>query len=339
MPHSASTEELVTYMVELRVIIFIECASLALLVYDYLLTSGQEIGLVWRDSPWNLGRVLFFLTRYLGFVGAFLSLYVDTARSLTLPGCAKLTQVTVFVIMGEMFVAEVILTLRVWALWRRKRIVTLILLGSCTALVATGIWQVTRIHLSQNDQGEVLHATFRVCPPYYGSASSLGFIILVAYESGESVQRRSTMPTMTLSGVIFSLTAVQAWGSLWRQPESSILVRVFFTDGLCTNFSILSFCIANAIIRYRHSSVYVNLLTSLLPTVHSILTSRMMLNLKESAIRSASGGLSFHTYSDHMSSIQFERAASPIARIRRRRHSSTLIPENFDHARSWFGET
>ncbi|ESK84395.1 hypothetical protein Moror_10148 [Moniliophthora roreri MCA 2997] len=228
MPHSASTEELVTYMVELRVIIFIECASLALLVYDYLLTSGQEIGLVWRDSPWNLGRVLFFLTRYLGFVGAFLSLYVDTARSLTLPGCAKLTQVTVFVIMGEMFVAEVILTLR-----------------SCTALVATGIWQVTRIHLSQNDQGEVLHATFRVCPPYYGSASSLGFIILVAYES-----------------VIFSLTAVQAWGSLWRQPESSILVRVFFTDGLCTNFSILSFCIANAIIRYRHSSVYVNLLTS-----------------------------------------------------------------------------
>uniref|UniRef100_A0A0W0G7E6 DUF6533 domain-containing protein n=1 Tax=Moniliophthora roreri TaxID=221103 RepID=A0A0W0G7E6_MONRR len=316
MPHSASTEELVTYMVELRVIIFIECASLALLVYDYLLTSGQEIGLVWRDSPWNLGRVLFFLTRYLGFVGAFLSLYVDTARSLTLPGCAKLTQVTVFVIMGEMFVAEVILTLRVWALWRRKRIVTLILLGSCTALVATGIWQVTRIHLSQNDQGEVLHATFRVCPPYYGSASSLGFIILVAYES-----------------------AVQAWGSLWRQPESSILVRVFFTDGLCTNFSILSFCIANAIIRYRHSSVYVNLLTSLLPTVHSILTSRMMLNLKESAIRSASGGLSFHTYSDHMSSIQFERAASPIARIRRRRHSSTLIPENFDHARSWFGET
>jgi Family of unknown function (DUF6533) len=43
-------------------------------LYDFLLTLGEEMDLVW-ETRWNLGKVLFFATRYPPLLDAAMLLY------------------------------------------------------------------------------------------------------------------------------------------------------------------------------------------------------------------------------------------------------------------------
>ncbi|KAI3614430.1 hypothetical protein WG66_009789 [Moniliophthora roreri] len=284
-------------------------ASIAILIFDYLLTSQREIELVWAPSPWNIGRILFFLTRYTPFVGGFLTLYVDVIRDAGLSKCATLTQSAVYFTVADIIIAEIILTMRVYAIWHGNRKVTLLLLAVAASLASIAISRVAKVEVTQNPFGEDLHTVYGVCPPYFAGSNTLSvcYMVLVSYET-----------------VILTLTLIKAAGH-YHQPGSSSFINLFFTDA-CS--------VANIIVRYKTSSEFVNLLTSLQPVIHSVLTSRMMLHLKQSAVSTSS-------------QLPSTRGSLRFARNPRRQQDSgetddTLDTVDYtgvdviDHSSSWF---
>ncbi|KAF5327508.1 hypothetical protein D9619_004984 [Psilocybe cf. subviscida] len=76
-------------------------------VYDTLLTLDQEIQAIWQ-SKWNYARALYVLTRYSSFVEAGLLI-------------------------------ALIMTIRTWAVWEKKRTTKYILVLTYIALILSGV--------------------------------------------------------------------------------------------------------------------------------------------------------------------------------------------------------
>ncbi|KAF9262941.1 hypothetical protein L218DRAFT_866292 [Marasmius fiardii PR-910] len=161
--------------------------------------------------------------------------------------------------------------MRVLAIWQRNRYVWFGLVAVNLSLSSVCVVSIAKVPAQQDVFGEDLHSTYGVCPPYFASSSAINtcFLVLVAYES-----------------VLLTLTLVKAI-DMYRhlQVGTSGFIDIFFVDGLSYNGFILAGSTANIIVRYKTAPTeYINLLTSLQPVFHSVLTSRMMLHLKQNAI-------------------------------------------------------
>ncbi|KAJ8697739.1 hypothetical protein PTI98_004514 [Pleurotus ostreatus] len=106
--------------------------SAALLFYDYSITVADEIELIWF-APWGAGKGLFLLNRYLSFIDTPLWLYRDLGTRHSLSVCGTLDNITGWTLIIGVLIAEVIMILRVWALWARSRI-----LGAALAVLSSG---------------------------------------------------------------------------------------------------------------------------------------------------------------------------------------------------------
>ncbi|KAI3595142.1 hypothetical protein WG66_009378 [Moniliophthora roreri] len=157
------------------------------------------------------------------FIGTFLTLHVDMIRSASLPSCARWTQAAVYFNVADIVIAEIILTLRVMAIWARNRKVAISLVVIFIGLVLVAVVTVARVQVGQNPFGEALYGAYGVCPPYFAgsNALSVAYMVLVAYET-----------------VLLILTLIKAIGH-WREPGSSSFINVFFADGLSYNCFIL----------------------------------------------------------------------------------------------------
>ncbi|THV03325.1 hypothetical protein K435DRAFT_775011 [Dendrothele bispora CBS 962.96] len=93
---------------------------ITLLVYDYICTLDQEVTYVW-SKPLALGSILFFINRYLPFIDAVLNINVNFAPVITPEQCLVQNQVIIWFMFVGMAFAEVVLMLRTYALWERRR--------------------------------------------------------------------------------------------------------------------------------------------------------------------------------------------------------------------------
>ncbi|KAI3614949.1 hypothetical protein WG66_016784 [Moniliophthora roreri] len=119
--------------------------SSVLLLYDYLLTLDLEVNYIWKH-PLTVRSVLFFLNRYTPFVDTFLLLN-GLFVSLSIEECEKQRKVVAIFIFVGTAISEVILMLRVYALWGCRRWSEFI----CVALI---VWkQITSIHLHLTSEG------------------------------------------------------------------------------------------------------------------------------------------------------------------------------------------
>ncbi|KAF9500220.1 hypothetical protein BDN71DRAFT_1440818 [Pleurotus eryngii] len=106
--------------------------SATLLFYDYSITLADEIDLIWF-APWGAGKGLFLLNRYLSFIDTPLWIYRDLGTRHSLSVCGTLDNITGWTLIIGVLIAEVIMILRVWALWARSRI-----LGAGLAVLSSG---------------------------------------------------------------------------------------------------------------------------------------------------------------------------------------------------------
>ncbi|KAJ6590408.1 hypothetical protein DFH09DRAFT_1139311, partial [Mycena vulgaris] len=101
-------------------------------VYDWMCTLDQEVSYVWNSSR-TTGKLLFIINRYLPFVVVSVSVECLTRYKL-------ISWLTVF----GVHLSEVILMLRTYAIWERRRgvLVFLIILFLGTAIPAAVFWQI-----------------------------------------------------------------------------------------------------------------------------------------------------------------------------------------------------
>jgi len=127
----------------IRLVTCFDVAACTLFIWDYILTIGMEVDLVWR-SKWNFMKALYLFQRYSPFIDTvWLVLYRQMAGNLTRTACRN-----IFYASSELFVfglaaSEMILTLRTWAVWNRNRRLTVILpilyvlvWGSCLVIMS-----------------------------------------------------------------------------------------------------------------------------------------------------------------------------------------------------------
>ncbi|KIJ56337.1 hypothetical protein M422DRAFT_239560 [Sphaerobolus stellatus SS14] len=125
---------LAEFYYEQHLIFVFNVSGTALLVFDYFLLLEKEVKLVW-SAKWGIGKWLYVLSRYL----VFLDIFAVDAYNLSLPAFAKeitvcgalIRAVTFFHLLG-ILVAEIVLSLRTWALWDKSRVVGYSLVGLLT---------------------------------------------------------------------------------------------------------------------------------------------------------------------------------------------------------------
>ncbi|KAJ7128658.1 hypothetical protein C8R44DRAFT_979272 [Mycena epipterygia] len=120
-------------VIEARLVPNTLLACATVLIYDWLCTLNQEISHV-RARPWSTGTLFFVLNRYLPFIDVFISLSAKLTR--ISPECLTRIKIVAWLNTFGIFLSEVILMLRTYALWERKRavLISMAILCICTVI-------------------------------------------------------------------------------------------------------------------------------------------------------------------------------------------------------------
>ncbi|KAF8152270.1 hypothetical protein B0H34DRAFT_111202 [Crassisporium funariophilum] len=111
-----------------------------LLVFDYVCTLKSEVSYVWPCRR-SIGLILFYLNRYLPFLDLVLLSYLKFIPT-ELTTCGPITTVALWIVSIGMVVSQLIIILRTYAMWGRKRSIffllaalTIIIMASVTAIM------------------------------------------------------------------------------------------------------------------------------------------------------------------------------------------------------------
>ncbi|KAJ7582085.1 hypothetical protein C8J56DRAFT_243941 [Mycena floridula] len=244
---------------------YIHASGITIVIFDWLLTFHKEHELIW-GAPWNLGKFLYILTRYSAFFDTTLSQYHELKPHLSARTCSVLHTLTGWLELFGIVVAEVILSVRVWALWERRRVMAITM--SIFALVCIAASAISFLIFHRN---QTFTALDTVAPGYrlsgcYATGGNnflyMDFVMLMVYE--------------TALVVLTFIKGIQHF----RQGTSS-LSYTFFRDGLMYYIILLAVSVVNVVILFVEQRQFSNLLTSFQRVIHSVFSARIILNLRE----------------------------------------------------------
>ncbi|KZT33909.1 hypothetical protein SISSUDRAFT_365799 [Sistotremastrum suecicum HHB10207 ss-3] len=203
-----------------------DIAAAALLVYDYLITVGDEITYMW-PSAWNPGKVLFFLTRYLVFVDTSLVL-VHQFQVLTPNQCGIIFRSIGWMLGIGVGIAEAILTMRTCVIWAGNKTVQYALITIFIVLWAPLLYFLN----------DALSSLVFTTPPNPGTPGCFlltqknilfaVFIIVMSYET-----------------IIMTLTVIK--GVTHFRQASSPLVVVLYRDGILNYIWLFGTCSSSSL--------------------------------------------------------------------------------------------
>ncbi|KAJ8697655.1 hypothetical protein PTI98_004436 [Pleurotus ostreatus] len=210
---------------------YIQIAGAVILIYDHTLTVHDECELVW-GAPWSIGKVLFLLNRYPPFVDASMGVYRSIAPSITADVCAYIYHVSGWMIIAGIIMSEVIIVIRVWALWQFSRIV-----GASLLIVAILGISITSISYVKFSDEMTFVDMNNIAPNLDGCFSAprsnivfLAFVGLVVWE--------------TLVVILLLSRGARHFGHvsngfLLRMYQNGIMYYIFMAFVSCINIDIL----------------------------------------------------------------------------------------------------
>ncbi|KAF9266799.1 hypothetical protein L218DRAFT_996361 [Marasmius fiardii PR-910] len=264
-----------------RIISYVDVCSSTLLVYDVLTNLDIEIEHIWMRK-WSYFTVLYVVQRYLPiFDTAMVTLREHFAVNLSVHDCHSSYYVSGWSNLVGIMLSEIVLTLRVWAVWKRNISVAI---GLVLFLVAC--WTPCTILIEQ-----FLHimefndVKLRGCFLVRGSETFyLCWVMLMVYDTG--------------TFVLIFIPGVKAY----QRNGRSELVRTIYQDGVIYFAFISLLSIINVIVIIVLPSDLVLLLTSFERVMHSLLTSRAILH-----IRQVCSQHSTHPTMSQVSQVRFAR--------------------------------
>ncbi|KAL0949005.1 hypothetical protein HGRIS_009104 [Hohenbuehelia grisea] len=270
---SSSPSALIETFHRLHVVKYLTASSGVLLVYDYLLTFSDEVIFFW-SSPWNVGKVLFLLTRYMPMVEAILTYFNQLGTSVSVSTCELLFNITGWMFIFNTCIAEAILMLRVWALWNRsKRVAAFFTILSMTCIVLAAVLFI-KFHGSQRFLDQPRVVALPGCYPI-----SADKIIVVAY-----------ILLMVFESVILGLMLTK--GVRHYRTSSSSFIRAMLQDGVVYFVTLMSVSFINAIVFIAAAPEMANILTPMQRSLHSMLSARILMRMRKEATRTSDSTMS-----------------------------------------------
>ncbi|TEB31400.1 hypothetical protein FA13DRAFT_365354 [Coprinellus micaceus] len=243
-----------------RNVIYVEVASMALVVAEIWNSLPEEVSLIWR-AEWNSIKILFLLVRYFIFVDSGVVLYYTWSAS-TLKQCLRSFATGTTMMAVGVVVAEVILYLRVFALSGRSQWV-----GALLAILFVGFHGTTFVFVAKFVRS--LQYAPSPVPTIIGcllvNASSkdisIGFALIAASE--------------------IAILAITLWIIFAKyQRSKSRLVTLFSRDGLVYFALLTATSAGNIICNLAAPPGYSYLLVTPQRALHSILATRMVLHIR-----------------------------------------------------------
>ncbi|KAJ6590403.1 hypothetical protein DFH09DRAFT_1139287 [Mycena vulgaris] len=250
--------------------IYIACTTI--LIYDWMCTLDQEVSYVWSSS-WTTGKLLFIINRYLPFFGVSVSV---AAQSTLIPPaeCLMRYKLVSWLTLFSVHLSEVILMLRTYAIWERRRgvLVSLIILFLGTAIPAAVFWQ---FELNSMEFGKQLSSDGMGCSNVHASEFTIWAYLMVAISET----------------AIAILTAIRAYRDL-RWSHQPWIVQLY-QDGMLFYVYLLAISLANMLlpILTRHvSRGPTDYSCRCIPpsaqlVLHSVLCTRVLLFLRRQLVR------------------------------------------------------
>ncbi|KAL4260316.1 DUF6533 domain-containing protein [Pleurotus pulmonarius] len=246
---------------------YITVSSAALLAYDYFLTLPDEIQYVW-PTHWCLGKVLYLSSKYLIIVIFLAELHWITSHNVPEAECRTSNTILHYGYLLAVIAAENILTLRVWALWNQRRWVTIMLGCLCIVGIALGFKDISTGY--QNDIYLTDYAKASLSYPGCATvgddrtASATSYITVLAHE--------------TVVFLLMAFVGVQVYSTM----PISAMMYTFYEDGLIYYAALLAISIVNMIVSLTQPVEFINLFFPTQVVLHSTLSSRLFLNLRQS---------------------------------------------------------
>lgn len=254
--------QLVEYVGAMRLVTYFNVSAAAMLVYDYFLTLGMEVDLVWL-SAWGPMKVLFIVQRYLPFIdAATFSLINQLLTTINPSVCKKIANAQAVLSVTGCILSELILTLRVWAVWKRSKFLgialSILLLATAAACyVFTGLFQ-HGLKLSNRPypefQGCFITGTNRLL--------YVDWLALMVYDS-----------LLLILMIIPGITA-------YREQGNEGLHAVVYRDGVVFYVYLFVISATNVIVIKALPAKYFYILMSVERCLHSALTSRVILHIR-----------------------------------------------------------
>lgn len=254
--------ELTSYIESMRLVTYFDVVGATMFLYDYLLTLGMEVDLVW-SSKWTFMKVLYLAQRYLPFVDAVALCLLNQLSTTIDPTTCKIVEKARGVLMiAGISLSELVLTLRVWAVWGRSSRVGLTL-SILFFLAFSSSFVVSGFFLSSLQFVKKPFPAFQGC--FMTNASRvvyLNWVILMAYEAAILVM-------MVIPGI-----------SAYRLGGDTVLHAIVYRDGVIVYIYLFALSTVNVIVSVSLPHIYVDILWSVERCLHSMLTSRVLLDIR-----------------------------------------------------------
>ncbi|KAJ7595499.1 hypothetical protein C8J56DRAFT_922470 [Mycena floridula] len=276
---------------ELQLVSYFHVISIALLVYDTVLTTGLELQYIWRGR-WNWLKLLYVAQRYLPFFDtAFMVAFRQFLSHPDPEFCHTIYLTSNWTFTAGIALSEMLLSFRVWVVWQRSKVMAIVL--PCFFL---GCW-VPALYIVY-EVFSTLEFGYAPFEPHTGCFVSAGgkrevyicWLLLLAYEAG-----------------LLMLMLISASHIGGPRAASQSLAGVVHRDGISYYIYLFILSLANVIVILLLPSALGELLCSLERVTYSILTSRVVLHIREHAdnARIVADVPSLH-FSDSKDAIQSE---------------------------------
>ncbi|TFK20549.1 hypothetical protein FA15DRAFT_123053 [Coprinopsis marcescibilis] len=266
-------------------------ASLTLLFLEYLQTLELEVSLVWT-SEWSLVKCLYLINRFLPFFVLPFALYYNLTARPSPQVCKVVFAIPCMGIALCIFISEAILYLRVHALSGKGTWILVFILGNgisvfCGSMGLLGYY----VALGSWDGSEF--APF--VPGCFGKFTENGLLVMIGYLC------------LLYSGLVTMILCLYFGFKIHWSSRRSPILKVFYRDGTFYFVVLAVMSIANGVAAQFLPARYRFLLAAPQAVMHSTLSTRMILHLRESA-RAEMG---FTTMKNILSAVNEELVVDP----------------------------
>jgi len=243
-------------------------ASLALLVYDYLLTLPQESVYIW-GHPWTPGKVLFCLVRYLGFIDVPVLIYaLFTDGSSETAHCIVPWVWSAWSWVVSYVAADLVIGFRTWAIWHRSRTCGVVIATAfLSAVISTFCFKTLFAKTIVDGSQTIAFPSCRIMEPVLGRQPILAaYTICASYEF-----------------FIFVATAVQGC-RYYLHGKRNILTTVLYRDAFLASFCLLAWGIGSAVFAADNVDELFLVVSNMHRVFSSILPARIILNIRQATV-------------------------------------------------------
>ncbi|KAF9007418.1 hypothetical protein BDQ17DRAFT_1407320, partial [Cyathus striatus] len=258
------SETFITILEHNQGVRYMNVASIALLCYDYCLTLNMEMKLIW-PSRWNSIKILFLLVRYTPYIDSAFLFYNHFGANVSPESCLIAYKANGWLYFIGAFLAETLLTIRTWSVWKEKPIVKF---GFPVFFISIwiAIWIIIVKFVSAFQFSHTPYPGYVVVG---GSAIPFVFwILLMVFHSGALI-----------------LMGLRAFKSC-QMGVTSDLVKIVYRDGVTYYFYLFVMSLISVVLGLKLSRDFVGLLLYITRTMHAIFSCRVVLHARSRGERS-----------------------------------------------------